>query len=1318
MVKEAELARHLGILSPGAVARLTKCLTTYGLPVSLNDKQLRKRSANRPFPVEDVISIMAVDKKNAGSQKKIVLLSAIGKTYEQKATTVADCVIRVILAPAVRVCAGRLPPKTVTCIPPGSKSISNRALVLAALGSGQCRIRNLLHSDDTQVMLTALSKLGCATFSWEEDGDVLVVEGRGGSMKACADQIYLGNAGTASRFLTTVASLADPSEVSSTTLTGNDRMKERPIGPLVDSLKANGVEVSYQERRGSLPIRVGASGGFAGGDVNLAATVSSQYVSSILMCAPYAKNSVTLRLVGGKPVSQAYIDITIAMMASFGVQVHKSRTEEHAYHIPAQSYENPAYYEIESDASSATYPLAIAAITGTTCIVPNIGSKSLQGDARFAMEVLKPMGCDVSQTDTSTTVAGPSQGALSSIPSVDMEPMTDAFLTASVLAAVAHPHKNGGKTRITGIANQRVKECDRIRAMKDQLAKFNVACEEHDDGIEVTGLGQNPQKPSSSIFCYDDHRVAMSFSVLALACKDPIKIEDKECTAKTWPGWWDTLSQNFKANLEGCEPKTSHEKDDSPTGYQKSIFLIGMRGAGKTTAGRWAGPILGWPFTDLDEEFERLTGLEVGDFVKQHGWENFRKEESKLLQQSMKKYPHGHVFGCGGGTVETEENRKVLNDYKAQGGLVLLIARPIEKIMAYLRQDKTRPAYVEDMEGVWLRRKPWYQECRSHEYHASCVDSLTSQKDVEVSERDRFSNFLNTITGRSSPLDLIREKERSYFISLTMPKLDTGTLQAIRTSTVGSDSVEFRVDLLEDPNSMRPGLPTSEFVVEQTAFLRAATDLPLLFTIRTCAQGGRFPDETVDEAEQLYLTALRLSFEFVDLEMSWPDTLLENVTAIKRYSKIIASHHAPQGLSWKDGSWMSHYSRALQYGDVIKLVSSARTLSENDELEGFRAWHKKTNPRIPLIAINMGTLGKLSRIRNPFLTPVSHPALPFKAAPGQLSAAEIRQGLTLIGCLEPKRFCILGTPLSASRSPALHNTLFATTGLPHSYTRFETDAADDAVRSFIRSPDFGGASVTIPIKLDIMPLLDSVQSDAQIIGAVNTIVPTQSSTSAAPTAAPRQTELVGHNTDYCGMIRSLKAAGASAAANDGLAGLVVGGGGTARAAIYALHCMQYKPIYVAGRSLLKLSDMIKGFPADYNVKVIASEDAMAQLEQDEKRNSIITAIGAIPADRSIDSGLKGVLKKLMGLREGRQADGKEKAVKRVMLEMAYKPKMTELMLIAQEADWETVPGLEVLTAQGLEQFELWTGIAPEFGMARSVVLGYYDGPGRERMLES
>lgn len=1283
MVLEATLARYLGVLDGGAVSRLVKCLASYELPTSSKDAVVRERSANKQYSVDQLFSIMGVDKKNDGKKKRIVLLSGIGRTHERQATVVADRDIKVILSSGIQVSPLVPKPLKISCTPPGSKSISNRALILAALGEGSCRIRNLLHSDDTEVMLNALVQLRGASFAWENDGQILVVTGNGGDLRASEDELYLGNAGTASRFLTTVATLAAPTTRDASILTGNQRMKKRPIGPLVDALAANGAEIEYAEKKGSLPLKIKASQGMEGGDIDLAATVSSQYVSSLLMCAPYAKKPVTLRLVDGKPISQFYIDMTAAMMGSFGIKVTKSSTEDHTYHIPQGKYQNPGVYDIESDASSATYPLALAAITGTTCTVPNIGSASLQGDAKFAVDVLRPMGCTVDQTEFSTTVTGPPKGKLQPIPEVDMEPMTDAFLTASVLAAVAQGPNGVSTTRITGIANQRVKECNRILAMKDELAKFGVICRELPDGIEIDGVNYKElQEARGGVHCYDDHRVAMSFSVLGVIAPHPTLIQERECVGKTWPGWWDTLRQPFEVELEGVDlEQPVVAKSQTLAAENKSTFLIGMRGAGKTTTGGWVAGILNRPFIDLDTELEKDLERTIPEIIKEFGWDGFRSRELAKLDNVMKEKPTGYVFACGGGIVETLEARQRLSDYHKSGGPVILVQRDIEDVMEFLQIDKTRPAYVDDMRSVWLRRKAWYLECSNYQYYSQ----RSSPKALNIASKD-LGQFLDTILGRRRPLETIKAKKHSFFVCLSVPDI-AAALPSLQKVVVGSDAVELRVDLLEDPQCPG-GIPSPDFVANQVAILRGSVALPIIFTVRTQSQGGRFPDTAHDDALALYSLALRMGVEFLDLEIQFPETLLRSVFKARGRTTILASHHDPKGaLSWSDGSWVSHYNKALLYGDIIKLVGVAQTQEDNAQLLEFKSWATSAHDT-PIIAINMGRQGQLSRIQNSFLTPVSHPALPFKAAPGQLSAAEIRLALSLHGEIKPGKYYLFGKPVLQSRSPAMHNALFKSVGLPHTYGILETDKAAD-LEQVLKSEDFGGASVTIPLKLDIVPYLDEVADDARIIGAVNTIIPDSSRVS----AKQQGQYLTGRNTDWQGMTLVLQNAGAQTS-NGNQCGLVVGGGGTARAAIYTLHKMGFSPIYVLGRSPEKLQSLIESFPQKYNLKSLSSISDAQDLE-----NLPVIAIGTIPADKPIDRGMEEALQHLFRSRSA-PTQQEEVEVSRVLLEMAYKPATTPLMELAAQEGWKTIPGAEVLAGQGVFQFEHWTGIEPLFEEAR------------------
>ena len=1297
---EAQLGRYLGTLKGSAVSRLTKCLASYGLPLSYKDPKVQQRSGGRVCQVEDLMSLLAVDKKNAGKQKRITLLSSIGRTYEKKATAVSDRDIRVILCSAVQVQPYQPSVQKRICTPPGSKSISNRALVLAALGEGTVRIRNLLHSDDTEVMLQALTELKCASFEWEEDGDVLVVKGNGGKMQPSSKELYLGNAGTASRFLTTVATLVAPSgELGHSILTGNKRMKERPIGPLVDALSDNGARIDYVEKEGSLPLHIGASGGILGADIELTATLSSQYVSSILMCAPYAKEPVTLRLKGGKPISQLYIDMTAAMMGSFGIQVTKSKTEPHTYHIEQGCYQNPPEYVIESDASSATYPLAIAAITGTTCTVPNIGSSSLQGDARFAVDVLRPMGCSVTQAQSSTTVTGPSVGSLEPISAVDMEPMTDAFLTASVLAAVARGSGAKRTMKIVGIANQRVKECDRIRAMHDQLAKFGVTSREHDDGIEIDGIDINAlREPSDGVDCYDDHRVAMSFSVLALAAPQTTLIRERECVGKTWPGWWDELQQNFGIALEGVDlHRDTPESLTASPQIDRSLFLIGMRGAGKSTAGAWAAKILGWTFVDLDQMMEHELGCSIPTLIERDGWDGFRSYELSLLQRMMKEKPTKHVFACGGGVVETQTARVLLTDYHKSGGLVLFIHRDLQTILEYLSRDKTRPAYTEDIQGVWERRKSYYSECSNYEYfsHSPTTNSMTA------ASKD-FAHLLMTMTGQNAALEQILAKEQSFFVSLTAPDV-SAIIENLPEIVVGSDAVELRVDLLKDYSP--------EFVGKQLSILRGAVDVPIIFTIRSRSQGGEFPDEP-KLALALYNLALKMGVEFIDMELSCSEDIKTYITKFKGQTKIVASHHDPQGaLKWGDGSWITYYNQALQHGDLVKLIGVAKNQQDNQDVYEFRKRGAGANTLKPLIALNMGAAGQLSRIQNPFMTPVTHPLLPNVAAPGQLSAASIRTAQSLNGVIEPRTYYLFGSPISASRSPALHNALFRTTGLPHTYAKLEATEAD-ALAPTLANPKFGGASVTIPLKLEILRHLDDLSPDAHAIGAVNTVVVDPSQPSTTGVGHLR----TGHNTDWRGMVHVLEDAGAAGpgAAAAPTAGLVIGGGGTARAAVYALHSMGVAPVYVVGRTPAKILAVIDELAAAQPAGAPAP-DVRPLFSRDAARAAVAAhppavAIGTVPADRAIDPDVQevlgGVLRRMFASRaKAEEGAGAGRGPPGVLLDMAYDPPVTPLMGLAQQAGWRTVGGLEALAAQGMFQFELWTGIKPAWKDVRATVMG-------------
>ncbi|KAF9202742.1 3-dehydroquinate dehydratase (3-dehydroquinase) [Haplosporangium sp. Z 27] len=1298
MIKEAEIARHCGYLSQVAVGRLTRCIQAYGLPVTMEDKFVKNYIGNQYCSVDELMQVLRVDKKNMGSQKRIVMLSGIGKTLEQKPSNISDDIIRKVLANATIVHPRPVNVAPVTLSPPGSKSISNRALVLAALGKGTCRLTGLLHSDDTQVMLTALTKLGAATFEWENNGDTLVVHGNGGKMHIPDSELYLGNAGTAARFLTTVSVLVPPSSVAGqkTILTGNARMKQRPIAPLIDALTANGSELKYLESTGCLPLEVTPfSHGLTGGEIQLAASISSQYVSSILLCAPYAtKEPVTLVLTGGQVISQPYIDMTIAMMKTFGINVEA--LPNNTYRIPQGSYTNPTEYLVEADASSATYPLAIAAITGTTCTVPNIGSASLQGDAGFAVNVLRPMGCTVVQTETSTTVTGPPVGNLKPLANIDMESMTDAFLTASVLAAVTQPATLGGEnvTKISGIANQRVKECNRIAAMMHELGKFGVTTSEFDDGIIIHGHDiASLTPPKDGVKCYDDHRVAMSFSVLANVVPGGTIIREKKCVEKTWPMWWDDLESKLGGRTSDVDlgpPSEHHDyevKSSSASGKKSArcsaksdatIVVIGMRGAGKTTMGRFASRVLKRPFEDVDIYFEKKLSTTIPDFIKEHGWPAFREQEAKALSELLAKYPTGYVISCGGGIVETESSREAFKKYIAEGGIVLHLVRSIDEIEAYLNKDTTRPMYGESMRDVWARREGWYRECCNFEFVIAGQQLKGIEKDDAMEwslVESIFDRFLKVVTKNGGSESSRKDRSQvttkpTFFLSLTLPDLSPA-LAYLPKLTLGADAIELRVDLLKTPEKV--GISFREHVAQQVSLLRRYSELPIIYTVRSVSQGGQWPDDDIDGMVSLMEDGLEWGVEYLDVEIRLPRSEIDRVLSRKGNTLILASWHDCKGtVSWSSDTMESNYKLAKSISpDVIKLIGTAKSMNDNFECSQFATAHTSKPEDLPLIAMNMGAEGQLSRVLNNYLTPVSHPLLPTKAAPGQISARDILIARHIIGLLPSKEFYLFGTPISQSLSPLMHNTSFESLGLPYNYSLHETASVDDSIVEKMRASNFGGASVTIPHKIDIIPKLDEITEHAKAIGAVNTIIPT--------VGEKGEKLLVGDNTDWLGIFYQIERnLGTTTNLQPQLMkGLVIGAGGTSRAAFYALHRLGVQDISIFNRTMVKAQAVADSFKNLFEVKVLGSNDLLKKSQSDKPQFDVIvsTVPGTIDTVSMFDETIFGGHNKHRG----------------IAIEMAYTPRITRFLKLAGHNGWACVEGSQVLVEQGGWQALKWVG---------------------------
>lgn len=404
---------------------------------------------------------------------------------------------------------------------PGSKSVSNRALLLAAMASGTTRLTNLLDSDDVRHMLNALAGLG-VKYRLSEDRRTCEVIGVDGPLhSASAQELFLGNAGTAMRPLAAALCLGNNDIV----LTGEPRMKERPIGHLVDALRQGGAQIDYLEQENYPPLRL--RGGFSGGSVEVDGSVSSQFLTALLMTAPLAAEDTAISI-KGELVSKPYIDITLHLMKAFSVEV-----ENDGYRVfrikGGQHYQSPGQYLVEGDASSASYFLAAAAIRGGTVKVTGIGKGSVQGDIRFA-DVLEKMGATIEWADDYIAC---SRGELKAI-DMDMNHIPDAAMTIATTALFAD-----GTTTMRNIYNWRVKETDRLTAMATELRKVGAEVEEGEDYIRITPPAT---LKVAEIGTYNDHRMAMCFSLVALSAT-PVTILDPGCTAKTFPDYFEQFAR-------------------------------------------------------------------------------------------------------------------------------------------------------------------------------------------------------------------------------------------------------------------------------------------------------------------------------------------------------------------------------------------------------------------------------------------------------------------------------------------------------------------------------------------------------------------------------------------------------------------------------------------------------------------------------------------------------------------------------------------------------------------------------------------------------
>jgi len=1106
IMKALELGKYLGITKVD-IDEVATVLRRYALPVEIPKCLSTKR----------LLHAMFYDKKNStGNGITCIVIDHIGTVHDPVQVHIND--MSFVLSKRVYI-TGTIPSE-VTIKSPGSKSITNRALLLSALGRGTCVLKHPLASEDTKVMMSCLQSLGVCQVTVRSEEEWEVQGGSVTSQYRCAGlkELYVSNAGTAARFLSAAVMLIGGEE---TVINGSARMNERPIQDLVQCLEAmDPGRITYLEKPGCTPLRI-RGGGLKGGRLELNSKVSSQFVSAVLMAAPYALSPVTLLLAdvaeGEKPVSWPYIDMTIATMRRFGVNVEVLSPRE--FRVPVGSYTNPAAFEIEPDASTASYDLALMALNGGSVTLEGIGSHSVQGDAKFC-EVLRLMGCQIEQGANYTKLTRDPAVDLVAV-DVDMNDCTDTFMTAAVVMAMTPV---GSISRIRGIANQNLKECNRIEATVSELRRLGIYSEETSDGLTIHGCKwpkMNTFHPSKTINTRGDHRLAMAFAVLSTAFhRFQIVIDDKQAVNKTHPGFWQSLRDSYKLHLHAYD----YTRPDT-----KLLVVVGMRGVGKSTLTGSLGEEFGRVHVQLDDEVAKKVGKSVPEYVAEQGLPAFRREECYLLEKMLNE--HEGVLCTGGGVIESPKALVLL----AAHFPVIYISTSLDNVKENIANDTVclNRLQSRDLDELFARREPLYAQAADFFFYYH-----TRNRDLAIRSFRYFCSNLMSETLLPLPND------KSYFGCLVFPDYTTLTEEqttAIKQISGGISAIEIRLDKLTDVSKM--GIAVG--------VLRAlCPSLPIVMTLRTKGQGGSYDGK---DYFAIMREAAKYMPEYLDVEFEpdfeWKAQYRSLQEHIKAPTRIILSRHY---VSSNPNSYQERQMMLRCKADITKILFRS---SEDQELTSFGlTFIKPVNTKPPRreLLLTLGPQGAITRVSNSFFNPV---AVLEAAAPGQMTYSQLRalkQQLHMDSA--SYNIYLFGNNIKESPGLVIHNVLYRRDNLPFVYEIYQTEDIHEVV-GLLKAPGCLGASLTMPFKEIIIPFLDYMEPEAVDMGSVNTVYKYKG-------------KLVGTNTDWLGVLLPIKSALQGRKASTGL---IVGAGGSCKSSLYALRRLQVPNIIVFNRSSERLA---------------------------------------------------------------------------------------------------------------------------------------------------
>jgi pentafunctional AROM polypeptide len=1121
IVHEMLALRRIGHLEcPGDIPRVETMLKKFKLPTQV------------PTGIEltKFTEYILRDKKNSSTDfcnVSVVGLKRIGKCEGQHSSArtipVPLNVILSVVSPYIQLCPS-LSTHPVRVTLPGSKSIANRALLMAALSDNPWVLYNVPpDGEDVCIMRAALVELGVSLTEQSDGG--LVVKNENSLFKKKDSvreyNIFVGNSGTSLRFLMPALAVAllDCPIGTTVAITCAPRMSERPnadliraVGELVDC-----VEIVYLQNPFCVPLilKRRSTRSFSPiPSISVNGAVSSQFVSGLLMAAPKYCSDLEILVQGASLVSKEYVDMTVSLMRVFGVgHVHPHGMR---YTVSSSGYRGGASYCVPGDASSASYPLAIGALTGRRVSV-NVGPDCLQSEYAFVSMLRDVCGgeLDVHQPGWTTYVPGEKSDAKNI--SLAMNECTDSVLTmAAVLAAT------GRSGRITSIANQRVKECDRIFALAYNLSQLGCLVEETEDGLIFSGTAEDAVPRTLPILrTWNDHRVAMAMAVACIGGRHPGRIENPRCVEKTFPGFWDMLANQFGFAITG---EDGGRPDSLPT------VLIGMRGIGKSTLARSVETE--FDVIDLDDEIQKFTKMKIGEYIDSVGWESFRATENMMFKRSLiraaRRSDKRTLIACGGGIVENLNSRKMLKDLK--NVVWIRSACDNETVRLARGGGSDVPQYdASDLE-VYNRRKPFFRECSNFEFFINRRDS-----------GDRFAEFLRI---RQLP----EFRAQSTFVCLTAASYNGWTLGELRAATGGPhrsvEAVEIRVDLVDDLDAFYSCL-------EDIRALARMVDLGVILTYRTRDEGGQ---GSAEKYESVIKSLLRLKPDWIDIECS--RDVAELIRGGYHTTRFIASRHFLTPVD--DATLASTIDEIMStsWSAVGKIVMRADCVSDSIRMKREGSITK------PLITVCTGEAGVLSRVLNPVWTPVRALTMT-AAATGQLDPFELHTLRRPANHSKPL-YHLFGSPIAHSPSPYIHNLMFAMRDIPGEYCR--TPIEGGLTREFfehVHHPDFRGASVTIPLKEKVFEWMNSLDA-----ATIDPIAFRAKSINSIVKRANGQFE--GYNTDIDALEKVLKRFPSQSV-------LVVGTGGAARGALVAAQRGSGGRISVLGRNEVVMSELTSEF---------------------------------------------------------------------------------------------------------------------------------------------